>query len=142
MGIKEIKEIHKRVPNLELECFIHGALCMAYSGRCFLSKFFTERNANLGDCIQPCRWKYRTRIAANEDTNSRKFLIQAEDQEELLELAEEEHGSYILNFQDLCLIKKLDKLKEAGINAFKIEGRAKSVYYLATVVERIEKPLT
>jgi U32 family peptidase len=122
LSLADVKEIKKRVPKLELECFVHGALCMAYSGRCFLSKYFTDRNANLGDCVQPCRWEYNV------------FLSEPNRPNDLLELVEEEHGSYILNSQDLCLIKKIDELRKAGIDAFKIEGRAKSVYYLGNVV--------
>lgn len=122
LTLDEVKEIKKKVPKLELECFIHGALCMAYSGRCFLSKYFTQRNANLGDCAQPCRWQYKV------------FLAEENRPNDLLELVAEEHGSYILNSQDLCLIKKLAELIKVGIDAFKIEGRAKSVYYLANVV--------
>jgi putative protease len=125
--INEIKEIHRKVPKLELECFVHGAMCMAYSGRCFLSKFFADRSANLGDCVQPCRWEYKVR-------SDNSLLINPDNRDEVLELVEEEHGSYILNSRDLCLIKRLGELADAGVSAFKIEGRAKSVYYLATVV--------
>lgn len=117
--INEIKEIYKKNPKLELECFVHGAMCMSYSGRCFLSKFFTDRSANLGDCVQPCRWKYE---------------IKASGHDEILKLSEDNSGSYILNSKDLCLIKRIDELKKAGIKSFKIEGRAKSVYYLANIV--------
>lgn len=118
--LEEIKEIHKKCPGLELEYFVHGAMCMAYSGRCFLSKYFTNRSANLGDCAQACRWKY--------------YLREEIDPKRELEISEDEHGSYILNSRDLCLIKYLDKLMEAGVGSFKIEGRAKSVYYQAVVV--------
>jgi putative protease len=118
--LEEIKEIHKKCPNLELEYFVHGAMCMAYSGRCFLSKEFTSRSGNLGDCSQPCRWEY--------------FLREAKVDGREMEIVEEEHGTYLLNSKDLCLIKYLDKLKVAGVSAFKIEGRAKSVYYQAVVV--------
>ena len=122
VSLAEIKEIHKENPKLELEYFVHGAMCMAYSGRCFLSKYYLNRSANLGDCVQPCRWKY----------NSRE--IKAENhKEDVLELVEEEHGSYILNSKDLCLIKYLKDLAEAGITSFKIEGRAKSTYYQGVV---------
>jgi len=117
----EIKQIHKKNPNLELEVFVHGAMCMAYSGRCLLSKYFSSRSANLGDCLQPCRWNY-------------SVFIQPKDKEDLLEVVEEKHGSYLLNSKDLCLIKKLPELISSGVNVFKIEGRAKSVYYLACVV--------
>jgi putative protease len=142
LSVKEIAEIHKKVPGVELECFVHGALCMAYSGRCFLSKYFTDRNANLGDCVQSCRWAYQLKIKnyelrINKDSkkdNVAEYFIKPEGREEVLELVEEEHGSYILNSEDLCLIKRLEELKKAGIKSFKIEGRAKSVYYLAAVV--------
>ncbi|MFH0951294.1 MAG: U32 family peptidase C-terminal domain-containing protein [bacterium] len=123
LSLAEIKEIKDKVPGLELECFVHGALCMAYSGRCFLSKFLNngQRDANLGDCAQPCRWQY-------------DVTIRPQGQAKTLELVEEEHGSYLLNSQDLCLLKRLPELIAVGLDAFKIEGRAKSVYYLANVV--------
>jgi len=144
VSLEEIKEISKRAPELGIESFVHGAMCMAYSGRCFLSKYFTGRSANLGDCIQPCRWQYY--IKKQESKKIRKqnkynYFIQPEGRDEQLELGEEEHGSYILNSQDLCLIKKLDKLSDAGISSFKIEGRAKSVYYLACVVGAYRKAI-
>lgn len=167
VSLVEVKEIKKNVSKLELETFIHGAMCMAYSGRCFLSKYFTTkegkeaRSANLGDCIQSCRWKYETiknyklnppAGGTNDELGERKIgdqelgirnsefgsegglLIKPEGRDEVLELVEEAHGSYILNSQDLCLIKRVPELMKAGISAFKIEGRAKSVYYLACVV--------
>jgi len=139
LSLEEVREIKKNVPGLEIETFVHGALCMSYSGRCFLSKFYNERSANLGDCSQPCRWSYkrmatnRPQMATNKNTKGRELLIKAEGHE-MVELVEEEHGSYILNSKDLCLIKRLPELMVAGIDAFKIEGRAKSVYYLANVV--------
>lgn len=115
--LKDIKEIKKEVPEMELEYFVHGAMCMAYSGRCFLSQYFLGRSANLGDCVQPCRWKY--------------FISEEKRPDSPLEIEEDKRGSYILNSRDLCLIKHLKDLKEAGIDSFKIEGRNKSVYYLA-----------
>ena len=136
-SIEDIIEIHKKVPKLEIECFIHGAMCMAYSGRCFLSKYFVDKSANLGDCIQPCRWNYR--LITNDELNSRKnkqsFQITAQGHDDKpLEIVEEEHGSYILNSKDLCLIQKIDELIKAGVVSFKIEGRAKSVYYVANII--------
>jgi len=119
--LSEIKEIHRACPKMELEYFVHGAMCMAYSGRCFLSKEFSDRSANLGDCVQPCRWE-------------QEIFIKAKGHEEILELVEEPHGSYLLNSKDLCLIKYLRELVQAGITSFKIEGRAKSAYYLANIV--------
>lgn len=122
--LSEIKEIHRSAPKVELEYFVHGAMCMAYSGRCFLSKLIVDRSANEGDCAQPCRWEY--------DVSEHRLKTGGHGEE--LELVEERHGAYLLNSKDLCLIKYLKELKEAGITSFKIEGRAKSVYYQATVV--------
>jgi len=116
--LSEIKEIHKTAPKLELEYFAHGAMCMAYSGRCFLSKELVDRSGNLGDCAQPCRWEYS---------------IKAKNHEEEFDLVEEEHGTYLLNSKDMCLLEYLPQLIEAGVVSFKIEGRAKSVYYQAVV---------
>ncbi|MBN2854407.1 U32 family peptidase [Patescibacteria group bacterium] len=121
--LKEIKEIKKALPKVELEYFIHGAMCMAYSGRCFLSKLFVNRSGNLGDCAQPCRWEFETS----------RYTLKAERHSAELELVQERHGSYLLNSRDLNLIKYLKELIEAGVTSFKIEGRAKSDYYLATV---------
>ncbi len=118
--LKEIKEIHKAVPKVELEYFVHGAMCMAYSGRCFLSKLILDRSGNLGDCAQPCRWAY-------------DVTLKTKNHPQELELVEEAHGTYLLNSKDLCLLNHLKELIEAGITSFKIEGRAKSVYYQAVV---------
>jgi len=124
--LDEIKEIHKAVPKLELEYFIHGAMCMAYSGRCFLSKQILDRSGNLGDCAQPCRWGYYMKTINHDDE---------------FELVEEEHGSYILNSKDLCLVKYLKELISAGVISLKIEGRAKSVYYQAVVCSVYRKAM-
>ncbi|MDD4333058.1 MAG: U32 family peptidase C-terminal domain-containing protein [Patescibacteria group bacterium] len=141
--LDEIKEIHRRAPEMELEYFVHGAMCMAYSGRCFLSKYFNDRSANLGDCTQPCRWPYgvESRSAFAKASADKKLKVESKEYfiaeekrfDQPLEIVEEEHGSYILNSKDLCLIKYLDKLVDAGVTSFKIEGRAKSVYYEAMV---------
>jgi len=121
VGLKEIKEIRKNVPKLEIESFVHGAMCMAYSGRCFLSAWLSKRSANLGDCTQVCRWKYN--------------LVEEKRENMHIPLEEDQHGSYILNSKDLCLIDYVKDLRDAGVDSFKIEGRAKSVHYLATVVK-------
>ncbi|PLX21339.1 peptidase U32 [Candidatus Parcubacteria bacterium] len=126
--LEEIREIKKKVPKLELEYFVHGAMCMSYSGRCFLSKHFIDKSANLGDCVQPCRWNF--------------FISEEKRPGMPLEIVEEEHGTYILNSKDLCLIKHLSELKKAGIDSFKIEGRAKSIYYLAVVVGAYKKAIS
>ncbi len=134
--LKEIKEIHKKCPKLELEYFVHGAMCMAYSGRCFLSKYFVDRSANLGDCVQPCRWNFKINSPSSQGgvRGGSMFISEEKRPNMPLELVEDKNGSYILNSKDLCLIKHLDKLADAGVTSFKIEGRAKSVYYQATVV--------
>ncbi len=124
VSLADISEIHQALPQIELEYFVQGAMCMAYSGRCFLSKLFVDRSANLGDCAQPCRWPYEIQ----------KFKLKTGEHAEELELVEEAHGTYLLNSKDLCLIKYLSALAQAGVTSFKIEGRAKSVYYQATVV--------
>jgi len=121
LNLDEIKEIHEKVPKLELEYFVHGAMCMAYSGRCLLSSWQVGRSSNLGDCAQNCRWQYS--------------LIEKERPKDEIPIEQDQHGSYLLNSKDLCLIEYLDELKNAGITSFKIEGRAKSVYYLAIVVK-------
>lgn len=129
--LDEIKKINKHLPKLELEYFIHGAMCMAYSGRCFLSKLFVDRSGNLGDCAQPCRWQY--------DTS--RYTIKPKGHDNELELVEEEHGTYLLNSKDLCLIRELKELILAGVTSFKIEGRAKSVYYQAVVCSAYRRGL-
>lgn len=110
--LKEIKEIHQAAPQVDLEYFVHGAMCMTYSGRCFLSKLLVDRSANLGDCAQPCRWEY-------------DVLLRSANHPEELEIVEERHGAYLLNSKDLCLLKYLKELAAAGVTSFKIEGRAK-----------------
>ncbi|HAT03562.1 MAG TPA: peptidase U32 [Candidatus Magasanikbacteria bacterium] len=131
--LKELKEIHVKVPRCELEYFIHGAMCMSYSGRCMLSAWLTGRSANLGDCTQPCRWKY------NVD-NAQMYVLQAEVEEPLrpgekIPVEQDVHGTYIFNSKDMCLIEYLPELIDAGVVSFKIEGRAKSAAYLASVVK-------
>lgn len=124
LSIKEITEIHKAVPKMELECFVHGAMCMAYSGRCMISKWMTGRSANLGDCTQPCRWKYKK--------SQEKDMGMIDDQERFeVDLEESEHGTHFFNSNDICLVEHLNKLIKAGVISFKIEGRSKSVYYSA-----------
>jgi putative protease len=118
MGLEEMRRIRKDV-DLELEVFIHGAMCVAYSGRCLLSSAMTGRSANSGACSHPCRWKYA--------------LVEQERPGEYYPIAEDETGSYILNSRDLCLLDHLPGLIEAGIDSLKIEGRMKSRFYLAAV---------
>lgn len=118
LPLTEIEELCRRIPReLEVEVFVHGAMCMSVSGRCLLSQYLTGRDANRGACTQPCRWKY----ALTEEKRPGQYYPVEEDG----------HYSYILNAKDLCLIEYLDKLAKAGVHSFKIEGRAKSAYYTA-----------
>lgn len=119
LTLEQIKEIRKNLPKeIELEVFVHGAMCMAYSGRCLLSNYLTGRDSNHGECVQACRWKYMVREVSREDE---------------LEVQEDEKGSYIFNSKDLNMIEHLQELKNAGVDSLKIEGRMKSAYYVATV---------
>ncbi len=106
-------------PALELEVFVHGAMCMSVSGRCLISDYLTGRSANRGNCAQPCRWNY--------------YLMEEKRPGEYFPIGEDEQGSYLLNAKDLCLLPYLDKLQQAGVNSFKIEGRAKSSYYVSVI---------
>ena len=119
-GIEEIKRIRDNIPeDMEIEAFVHGAMCVSFSGRCLLSAYMTGRNANKGECAQPCRWKY----SLVEETRPNQYFP----------ISEDDNGTYILNAKDMCMIQHLDKLIDAGVTSFKIEGRAKSAYYVATV---------
>jgi U32 family peptidase len=135
--LEEIKEIRKKVPGVELEYFVHGAMCMSYSGRCILSKWMTGRSANLGDCAQPCRWGYKKLGNRNKETgglNLRDDLGRYD-----MDVEEDSHGTYFFNSQDLNLIEYISDLIEAGVTSLKIEGRAKSAYYVAVVTRAYRK---
>lgn len=120
LSLKEIANIRKNLsPKVEIEVFVHGAMCMAYSGRCLLSNYLTGRDSNHGECVQACRWKYYVREVSREDE---------------LEVEEDEKGSYIFNSRDLNMLPYLKELKDAGVDSIKIEGRMKSSFYVATVV--------
>lgn len=123
LSIKEIAEIHDFVPETELEAFVHGAMCISYSGRCLLSDYLDGRSSNRGACVQSCRWRYEVR--ALNATNG---------QSEWLPIEEDEKGTYIFNSKDLNMLAHLREMEGAGVRSFKIEGRMKSGYYLATVI--------
>jgi len=141
--LKEIKEIRKNVPKMELEYFVHGAMCMSYSGRCILSKWMSNKSANLGDCSQPCRWGFNSKLKiksskleSREDVSGEiKEMTVVDNRGEFeIDLEEDNQGTYFFNSKDLNLLSYLNDLIEAGVDSFKIEGRNKSVYYLATVI--------
>jgi len=119
LSLDEIAAVVAEVHGLECEVFVHGAMCMAYSGRCLLSSVLTGRHANRGDCAQPCRWKY--------------FIQEEKRPGELMPLEEDQRGTYLFNARDLCLIARLPELQAAGVHSLKIEGRMKSAYYVAAV---------
>jgi putative protease len=123
LSLKEIAEIHAFVPDVELEAFVHGAMCISYSGRCLLSDYLDGRCSNRGACVQACRWRYELR--ALNATNG---------ESEWLPIEQDEKGTYIFNSKDLNMLSHLQELENAGISSFKIEGRMKSGYYLATVI--------
>lgn len=141
LSIKEIAKIHKEVPKMQLECFVHGAMCMAYSGRCMLSKWMTGRSANLGDCAQPCRWKYKKTSDFQLDIGCQTSVIDDQKRFEV-DLEEDSNGTYFFNSNDICLIEHLDELIKAGVISFKIEGRSKSVYYSAISTKAYAKVLS
>lgn len=120
LSLKEIANIRKNLsPKVEIEVFVHGAMCMAYSGRCLLSNYLSGRDSNHGECVQACRWKYYVREVSRDDE---------------LEVEEDDKGSYIFNSRDLNMLPYLKELKDAGVDSIKIEGRMKSSFYVATVV--------
>lgn len=128
LSLDEIITIRKNLPeSVELECFVHGAMCISYSGRCLLSNYLTGRDSNRGQCVQACRWEYSI---TEKGRQGDKYTIEEDDK-----------GTYILNSKDMCLIEHLDKLIEAGISSFKIEGRMKSSYYVAVVTNAYRRAI-
>ena len=128
LSLEEIKEIRAHISqDMEIETFIHGAMCISYSGRCLLSNYFTGRDANQGACTHPCRWKY----AVVEETRPGEYMP----------VYENERGTYIFNSKDLCMIEHISDLLQAGIDSFKIEGRMKTALYVATVARTYRKAI-
>lgn len=122
LSLDEISDIRRNTPpELEIEAFVHGAMCISYSGRCLLSNYMTDRESNLGACAQPCRWKYS--------------LVEETRPGEYFPVFENDRGTFIYNSKDLCMLEHIDRLTECGLTSFKIEGRVKTEYYLATVVK-------
>lgn len=129
VNLEEIKEIHKAVPKMELEIFVHGAMCISYSGRCLLSGYMTGRRSNLGDCAQPCRWNYNV------------YLEEKQRPGEYFPIEEDREGTNLMSSKDLRLIRYLPEIVEAGVLGLKIEGRNKSEYYLANTAYLYKKAL-
>lgn len=165
LSLNEIEEIRERCPDMELEVFVHGALCIAYSGRCLLSGYFNHRDANQGTCTNSCRWNYEMTNACEDNIGhsvpinandllgqspsltaldqmprhplaDRPWLINEDKRpEELLEITEDEHGSYIMNSKDLRAVEHVERLSKMGVHSLKIEGRTKSIYYVARTAQ-------
>lgn len=131
LSIEEVKAIKDAVgDDIDIECFCHGAMCISYSGRCLLSNYFLGRDSNKGACAQPCRWEYAICSKNKENPMDDYYPIE-----------EDERGTYILNSKDMCLINHINELDKAGIKSFKIEGRMKSTYYVATVVNAYRRAI-
>ncbi|MCM1498132.1 MAG: U32 family peptidase [Clostridium sp.] len=128
LSLAEIKEIRDRIPaDMEIESFIHGAMCISYSGRCLLSHFLTGRDANQGECTHPCRWKYS--------------VVEEKRPGEYFPVEEDDRGTYIFNSKDLCMVEYIKELFEAGIDSFKVEGRMKTALYTATVTRTYRRAI-
>lgn len=128
LSLEEIRQIRQKIPeDMEIETFVHGAMCISYSGRCLLSNFFTGRDANQGACTHPCRWKY----AIAEETRPGEYLP----------VYENDRGTFIFNSKDLCMVEHIPKLCEAGIDSFKVEGRMKTALYVATVARAYRRAI-
>ena len=132
LSLDEVEEIRQQCPDMELEVFIHGALCIAYSGRCLLSGYFNHRDPNQGSCTNSCRWDFKTH-EGKSDASGDVYLLEEPSKRagEYMPIEEDEHGTYILNSKDLRAIEHVQRLTEIGIDSFKIEGRTKSPYYVA-----------
>lgn len=128
LSLRELSEIKRKSnPNIEIEMFAHGAMCISYSGRCLMSNFMTGRDANKGDCAQPCRWNYS--------------LVEEKRPGEYFPVVEDERGTYFFNSKDLCLIREINQIIEANIDSIKIEGRMKTLYYVASIVRCYRKAI-
>lgn len=148
ISIREMKEIHDTVPDMELEAFVHGAICMAYSGRCLISNYLSNRDPNQGTCSHSCRWEFKVfkderteaeletvtgRPEEYEELTGNFYLDEKERPGELMEIDEDQYGTYLMNSRDLCAIDYIEELKDAGIISFKVEWRNKTVNYIASV---------
>jgi U32 family peptidase len=145
VSFDELTEIREKCPDIKLEAFVHGAMCMTYSGRCLLSNFMAERGANQGACANSCRWKYKVHMQLKDGTTKElklteenlelfDFLLEEEMRPgDMMPIEEDDRGSYILNSKDLCIMPKLDDYLRIGVDSLKVEGRGKSVYYAALV---------
>ena len=131
VSFNEALEIREKCKDIKLEIFVHGAMCVSYSGRCLMSAFMASRSANQGACAHSCRWKYKSKLVMEEEKRPGEYL----------EMYEDDHGSYIMNSKDLCLMPKFDKVLSAGFDSLKIEGRHKTPYYVAQTARVYRKAI-
>ena len=157
LSLKEIAEIHHRVPDIELEAFVHGSICIAYSGRCLISNYLSHRNANEGTCTNSCRWNYSVGVkrsnlqileeqhgeAAEEyqPLGNQYYIVEQNRLEQQFELDEDQHGTYMMNSKDLCAIELIKELAEAGVVSFKVEGRSKGLYYVSSIARAYRRAI-
>jgi putative protease len=146
LNVREMKEIRDATPGLELEAFVHGAICVAYSGRCLISSYLAARDPNQGTCTNSCRWQYKIFKKETPDEEyiplkDEFYLEESERPGQLLPIDEDENGTYLMNARDLCVIEHLDELHAAGINSFKVEGRTKSAYYTAMITRAYRRAI-
>ncbi len=153
VSYEETKQIRKDCPDILLETFIHGAMCMSYSGRCLISNFLADRSANMGKCAHCCRWHYKLHLKLKDGTikdieineqnkDAFEFLLKEDFRpDEYYEIVEDEHGGYLLNSKDMCMMPHLDKILELGLDSLKVEGRNKTEYYAGTVARAYRKAI-
>ena len=142
--LTEMKEIREKCPDIRLEAFVHGALCVSYSGRCLLSNFMTGRSANKGNCAHACRWRYKIYKAEEQAENMADSIYYLEEETRplsLMRIDEDENGTYIMNSRDLCWLPRLPDILPIGLDSFKIEGRNKSQYYAAVTARTYRKAI-
>ncbi len=153
VSYEETKQIRKDCSDILLETFIHGAMCMSYSGRCLISNFLADRSANMGKCAHCCRWHYKLHLKLKDGTikdieineqnkDAFEFLLKEDFRpDEYYEIVEDEHGGYLLNSKDMCMMPRLDKILELGLDSLKVEGRNKTEYYAGTVARAYRKAI-
>jgi putative protease len=135
LSFDEIEEVRQDCPEMELEVFVHGALCIAYSGRCLLSGYMSHRDSNQGACTNACRWDYKVKPGQQNGSGDVALLQEARRPDDLMPMEEDEHGTYIMNSKDLRAVEHIERLTKMGVDSFKIEGRTKSPYYVSRTVQ-------
>ena len=141
LSLDEVAEIRQECPDIELEVFVHGALCVAYSGRCLLSGYFNRRDANQGSCTNACRWEYSVKPAEADGAGDVHLIEERERPGELMPIEEDEHGTYIMNSKDLRAVQHVERLVQMGVHSLKIEGRTKSHFYCARTTQVYRKAI-